>query len=95
MRDEVQRLRATQLAIADDPLARQQVIEDRAGSSRSSSAKRGSAKSRPHKPSLDEMTVGRTEVPLGGPKPDQTPHSSGGKPGTRTHKSKSSKVRRT
>jgi excinuclease ABC subunit B len=95
LRDEVQRLRATQLAIADDPLARQQAIEDRAGSSRSSSAKRGSAKSRPHKPSLDEMTVGRTEVPLGGPKPDQTPHSSGGKPGTRTHKSKSSKVRRT
>ena len=41
------------------------------------------------------MTVGRTEVPLGGPKPDQMPHSSGGKPRTRTHKSKSSKVRRT
>jgi excinuclease ABC subunit B len=95
LRDEVHRLRATQLAVADDPLARQQAIEDRAGSSRSSSAKRGSAKSRPHKPSLDEMTVGRTEVPLGGPKPEQ-PYSTGGKPGTRTYKKKkSSKVRRT
>jgi len=93
LRDEVQRLRTTQLAVADDPLARQQAIED---SARSSRPKAGSAKkNRPHKPSLDEMTVGRTEVPLGGPKPDQTPHSSGGKPGTRTHKSKSSKVRRT
>ncbi len=119
LRDEAQRLRATQLAVADDPLARQQAIEDRAGSSRSSSAKRGSAnknprssrpkagsanknprssrpkagsankKSRPHKPGLDEMTVGRTEVPLS----DQ-PFSSGGKPGTRTYKNKSNKVRR-
>ena len=88
LRDEVKRLRTTQLAVADDPLARQQAIEDSARS-------RKPSKNRPHKPSLDEMTVGRTEVPLGGPKPDQTPHSSGGKPGTRTHKSKSSKVRRT
>ena len=79
LRDEVKRLRTTQLAVADDPLARQQAVEQKTNPSR------------PHKPTLDEMTVGRTEVPLG----DQTPHSSGGKPGTRTHKSKSSKVRRT
>ncbi len=88
LRDEVQRLRATQLTIADDPLARQQMVEDKVGSSRSSSANK---MSRPHKPSLDEMTVGRTEVPLS----NKTPHSSGGKPGTRTHKKKSNKVRRT
>ena len=31
LRDEVKRLRATELAIADDPLARQQDVEDRAG----------------------------------------------------------------
>ena len=80
LRDEVKRLRETQLAVADDPLARQQAIEDRARS----------AKNRPHKPDLDEMTVGRTEVPLG-----DRPHSSGGKPGTRTHKRKTGKVRRT
>ena len=84
LRDEVKRLRTTQLAVADDPLARQQAIEDSARS-------RKPSKNRPHKPTLDEMTVGRTEVPLS----NQTPHSSGGKPGTRTHKSKSSKVRRT
>jgi excinuclease ABC subunit B len=82
LRDEVQRLRATQLAVADDPLARQQAIERKADPSR------------PHKPGLDEMTVGRTEVPLGGPKPKQS-YSSGGKPGTRTYKKKSNKVRRT
>jgi excinuclease ABC subunit B len=87
LRDEVQRLRATQLAVADDPLARQQAIEDSARS-------RKPNKNRPHKPDLDEMTVGRTEVPLGGEKPDQ-PYSSGGKPGTRTYKKKSNKVRRT
>ncbi|MDH3582007.1 MAG: excinuclease ABC subunit UvrB, partial [Hyphomicrobiales bacterium] len=85
LRDEVKRLRETQLAVADDPLARQQAIEDRAGSAR------GRQRSRPHKPGLDEMTVRRTEVPLG----DQTPHSSGGKPGTRTTKRKTGKVRRT
>ena len=31
LRDEIKRLQATELAIADDPLARQQQIEDRAG----------------------------------------------------------------
>ena len=96
LRDEVKRLRETQLAVADDPLARQQAIEDRARS----------AKNRPHKPDLDEMTVGRTEVPLpqeagsaGGTTGKQRstsdkPHSTGGRPGTRTHKKKGRKVRR-
>ena len=87
LRDEVKRLRETQLAVADDPLARQQAIEDM----RSGGAKRGSAsKQRPHKPGLDEMTVGRTEVPMG-----DKPYSTGGKPGTRTTKRKTGKVRRT
>ena len=63
------------------------------GGTRDSGKVRGKPASRPHKPGLDEMTVGRTEVPLGGPKPEQ-PYSSGGKPGTRTYKRKSSKVRR-
>ena len=97
LRDEVKRLRETQLAVADDPLARQQAIEDRARS----------AKNRPHKPGLDEMTVGRTEVPLGQEagsaggttgkqkNTSENPHSSGGRPGTRTHKRKTGKVRRT
>src|SRR5262249_22742031 len=31
LRDEIRRLEATELAVSDDPLARQQAIEDRAG----------------------------------------------------------------
>jgi excinuclease ABC subunit B len=87
LRDEVKRLRETELAIADDPLASQGAIEDRAGASQAA-PKYGAAgnlpperraakalESRPHKPSLDEMTVGRTEVPAGHmqpPKPVKT-----------------------
>jgi len=91
LRDEVKRLRQAQLAIADDPLARQQAVAK-------------SNMSRPHKPDLDEMTVGRTEVPMGAQEgrsaggatgmQKSRPHSSGGKPGTRTHKRKSGKVQR-
>ena len=90
LRDEIKRLRETELAIADDPLARQQAVEDRAGSFVSSPrgegrprGSRGGARegSLARKPTLDEMTVGRTEVPLGGPAP-QRPRSIGGKPGS-------------
>jgi excinuclease ABC subunit B len=108
LRDEVKRLRETELAISDDPLASQSAIEDRAGSAQSvpkygaagnlppASSRRAapgaqpgagtearpsggpgasapvrsvSGESRPRKPTLDEMTVGRTEVPLGKPLP--------------------------
>jgi excinuclease ABC subunit B len=150
LRDEVKRLRETELAIADDPLARQSDIEDRAGAFKgarkygaaanmpTSNGRRGSphpqpsptrgegagrardddgnpmrnanppppggeglgvggttpasgsrisdgyepvqptyaqSTSRIRKPTLDEMTVGRTEVPVGGappPKPTRT-----------------------
>jgi len=78
LRDEVKRLRETELAVADDPLAKQSAVEDRAGAFEGtrkygpagnvlSSPQAGtSATSRIRKPTLDEMTVGRTEVPLGG-----------------------------
>ena len=101
LRDEVKRLRETELAIADDPLARQSAVEDRTGGFQGekkygasanlpkqtpSPRLRASAKTSPspggeglaaggdahagptsriHKPTLDEMTVGRTEIPLG------------------------------
>ncbi|MDX2158093.1 MAG: excinuclease ABC subunit UvrB [Hyphomicrobiaceae bacterium] len=97
LRDEIKRLRETELAVADDPLARQSAIEDKAGafegprkygaagnvlaspSPRERGEGRGegpqhdgaSAASRIRKPTLDEMTVGRTEVPLGGPAPER------------------------
>jgi excinuclease ABC subunit B len=113
LRDEVKRLRETELAISDDPLARQSDVEDRAGSfkgarkygaaanvltSPSPRPSRGEGRpqtaasddapqsrindayepvqptyaqstSRVRKPTLDEMTVGRTEVPVGGTPP--------------------------
>ena len=80
LRDEIKRLRETELAVADDPLARQGDIEDRAGAYEGDRKygpggnvlDKGSAPtSRIRKPTLDEMTVGRTEVPLGGPTPER------------------------
>ena len=58
LRDEIKRLRETELAIADDPLARQSDVEGRAG------AYSGGRQSRARKPHLDEMG-GRGEVPAG------------------------------
>ncbi len=65
LRDEVKRLRDVELAVADDPLARQEEVEARSGGARPrprSSAGRpgthgrgGDPMARPHKPSLDEM----------------------------------------
>jgi excinuclease ABC subunit B len=64
LRDEIKRLRETELAIADDPLARQSEVEGRAGAF-SRRAKPGSpSRSRARKPTLDEMG-GRGEVPAG------------------------------
>ena len=104
LRDEIKRLRETELVLADDPLARQEDVEARAGAF-SRSRKPGAPSSRARKPtldemgargevpagisgrmrgpaglsirslarknSLDEMTVGRTEVPLGGSRPQK------------------------
>ncbi|MEX2166664.1 MAG: helicase-related protein, partial [Methyloceanibacter sp.] len=85
LRDEVKRLRQMELAIANDPLARQAELEQM----RSSSAERGSANlNRPHKPSLDEMGPHNREIPLASLKKTR-PRSKGGKPGTHTHKGKS------
>jgi excinuclease ABC subunit B len=63
LRDEVKRLKQVELAVADDPLARQTAIEDAGGGLKGAKAGRptgtGQRKaepmSRPHKPTLDEM----------------------------------------
>jgi len=85
LRDEVKRLRQMELAIANDPLARQYELDN----ARSSSAKRGSADedplSRPHKPTLDEMGPHNREIPL----KRSRPRSKSGKPGTHAFKGKS------
>jgi excinuclease ABC subunit B len=83
LRDEVKRLRQMELAIADDPLARQGELE-----MRSSSAERGSANiNRPHKPSLDEMGPHNREIPLAALSKSRG-RSKAGKPGTRALKGK-------
>ncbi len=74
LRDEVKRLRQTELLIANDPLASQLSIERAAG--------RYDA-SRPHKPPLDDMGPGTDQ-----PKPLRQPGSTSGKPGTRTYRKK-------
>jgi len=73
LRDEVKRLRQMELAIANDPLARQSDLERTADKI---------DLTRPHKPSLDEMGPHNREMPL----QRQGPRSKSGKPGTRTFK---------
>jgi len=75
LRDEAKRLRQMELAIANDPLARQSDLE------RSATAL---DISRPHKPTLDEMGPHNSEVPLR----KAPPRSKSGKPGTRAFKGK-------
>ena len=92
LRDEIRRLQATELALSDDPMARQSDVEERGGAYQGerlygaggakegasgkkketaadrARAAKGSAlpapSSKVRKNTLDEMTVGRTEVPL-------------------------------
>ncbi len=78
LRDEVKRLRETELAVADDPMARQSAVEDKAGAfegvrkyGAGANMPASTPSSRIRKPTLDEMTVGRTEVPLGATPPER------------------------
>jgi excinuclease ABC subunit B len=76
LRDEVKRLSRMELAIANDPLARQSELERNASQT---------DMSRPHKPVLDEMGPHNREIPL----QKSRPRSKAGKPGTRALKGKS------
>ena len=74
LRDEVKRLQETELALADDPLSRQSAVDGKTGGYKGDKKYGASAnmpsKSKARKNTLDEMTVGRTEVPLSsGPLP--------------------------
>jgi excinuclease ABC subunit B len=58
LRDEIKRLQATEMLLADDPTARQSTIEDKAGrydGERSYGDSANLPKSRARKPGLDEM----------------------------------------
>jgi excinuclease ABC subunit B len=61
LRDEIKRLRENELAIADDPMTRE--METGSPSRGRTAGSQGGGLFR--KNTLDEMTVGRTEVPLG------------------------------
>ena len=73
LRDELKRLQATELALGDDPLARQGDVEREAGRygggrkyGRAANLPPGGEGSRIRKPGLDEMGPGTDrEVPLG------------------------------
>src|SRR5262249_25810022 len=80
LRDEVKRLRATELAVVDDPTAKRPAPPSPAGGGSTREARRGgvsSARGAPRKPSLDEMGPGPESAPYRGPR------SNMGRPGMR------------
>src|SRR5690348_7628003 len=87
LRDEVKRLRQMELAIANDPLARQTELESSASGIDPDAPPLLPANplTRPHKPTLDEMGPHNREMPLR----TGRPRSKSGKPGTHAFKGKS------
>jgi len=82
LRDEVKRLRATELAVIDDPTAKRLPSPSPAGGGPARDARRGGAsggepRRGPRKPALDEMGPGPESAPYRGPR------STLGKPGMR------------
>ena len=80
LRDELKRLRATELAVLDDPLARQMAVDDRTGGYRGPKSYGAAANlpTRATKPDLDAMGPGTDrEVPMGA----DARRKGGGKPG--------------
>ncbi|TBW40950.1 excinuclease ABC subunit UvrB [Siculibacillus lacustris] len=96
LRDEIKRLEATELVLADDPLARQSTVDDATGGYAGDKKYGRNANLPPtkvRKNSLDEMTVGRTEVPLGAGEPPRRPAPSTAA-GTARYKGKGRRGRR-
>jgi excinuclease ABC subunit B len=96
LRDEIKRLQATELVLADDPLATQSQVDEKTGGYRGP-RKYGEAANLPaslpntraRKPTLDEMGPhnlgGGTGRPLGA---TEAARSKAGRPGTRTFRGK-------
>ncbi|HEX2216989.1 MAG TPA: excinuclease ABC subunit UvrB [Xanthobacteraceae bacterium] len=78
LRDEVKRLRATELAVVDDPTAKRLAFAAPRRGELARDRGRG-----PRKPTLDEMGPGVQKESL-----PHRPHSSGGRPGTRAWRGK-------
>jgi excinuclease ABC subunit B len=70
LRDEIKRLRTTELAVTDDPTAK--FLPSPAGGGSARNARRGGA-ARPHKPALDEMGIALHH--------EVTPHRAGARSG--------------
>jgi excinuclease ABC subunit B len=84
LRDELKRLRATELAVTDDPTAKFLPSPARGGPARD--ARRGGAVSRIHKPALDEMGIALShEVAPHRPGSRQEARSAEGATGTRNN----------
>jgi excinuclease ABC subunit B len=84
LRDEVKRLRATELAVIDDPTAKRTIVPPRRATGARAAAPLPRGRGRretPRKPTLDEMGPGTESAPY-------RPHSTGGRPGTRAWKGK-------
>jgi excinuclease ABC subunit B len=95
LRDEIKRLRATELVLAEDPLATQSDVDDKTGGYRGprkygeAANLRADVPTRARKPSLEEMGPhnlgGGTGRPLGA---TEAARSKAGRPGTRTFRGK-------
>jgi excinuclease ABC subunit B len=92
LRDELKRLQAVEMAIADDPMASQRDVESEAGAYKGE-RKYGSAAnlpaSRPHKPTDDEMGPHNFGGGEAKPRGAFKPRSTAGKGGTRVFRGKS------
>ena len=85
LRDEIKRLRATELAVVDDPTARGgDGVRSAVGAATNRTAAIGprapSRRDGPHKPNLDQMGPGIESIPQGKP-PGLGPRSTLGRPG--------------
>jgi len=85
LRDEIKRLRATELAVVDDPTAKRPSLPSPGGGgSRTAGARGGEKRDGPRKPNLDEMGPGKEPIPYRPvPGPTPTGRSTLGKPGMR------------
>lgn len=78
LRDEIKRLRETDLLVSDDPVTRQSHLDEATGGyggERKYGAAANLPPTRVRKNTLDEMTVGRTEIPIGHEPPKRPPPS--------------------
>jgi excinuclease ABC subunit B len=80
LRDELKRLRETELLVADDAMVRQSDVEGEAGAYRGARRDPAGTQSRVHKPSSHEMGPHNRTLPVGSPDSPHGPRSKVRKP---------------